>query len=227
MASVGLWRKGEKEYDRARQRMVDLIRSRGIKDSLVLEAMAKVPRHLFVPPSLRDEAYADYPLAIGEGQTISQPYIVALMTEALELTPDSKVLEIGTGSGYQAAILAEIAGEVYSVERLPSLAARAERLLRELGYHNVYIRVGDGTLGWPEEGPYDGIVVTAAAPSIPPPLLEQLNVGGRLVIPVGGAYSQELLKVVKRDPEGNYTTHSLGGCVFVKLYGKYGWKKED
>jgi len=207
--------------------MVDLIKRRGVKDPLVLAAMAKVPRHLFVPHHLRDEAYADYPLAIGEGQTISQPYIVALMTEALELTPQSRALEIGTGSGYQAAILAEIAKEVYSVERLPSLAHRAESLLRELGYTNVHIKVGDGTLGWPEHGPYEGIIVTAAAPSLPPPLMEQLAVGGKLVIPVGGAYSQELLKVTKLDEKGNYTSQSLGGCVFVKLYGKYGWKKEE
>ncbi len=223
----GFWRKGETDYQKARASMVELIRRRGVKDPRVLEAMAKVPRHLFVPPHLRDEAYADYPLAIGEGQTISQPYIVALMTEALELPPQSRVLEIGTGSGYQAAILAEIAREVYSVERLPSLAQRAEKLLKKLGYTNVHIKVGDGTLGWPEEAPYHGIIVTAAAPSIPPPLLEQLAVGGKLVIPVGGAYSQELLQVTKLDEEGNYTTRSLGGCVFVKLYGKYGWKNED
>ena len=207
--------------------MVELIKSRGVRDPLVLQAMAKIPRHLFVPSHLRDEAYADYPLAIGEGQTISQPYIVALMTEALELSSESKVLEIGTGSGYQAAILAEIAKEVYSVERLPSLAERAEELLKQLGYNNVYIKVANGTMGWPEHAPYDAIIVTAAAPSLPSLLLEQLKVGGRLVIPVGGAYSQELLKVVKTDPHGNYTTRSLGGCVFVKLYGKYGWKKKE
>ncbi len=224
---MGLWKKREPDYDRARQRMVELIESRGIKNPLVLHAMAKIPRHLFVPPHLRDEAYADYPLAIGEGQTISQPYIVALMTEGLELSPGSKVLEIGTGSGYQAAILAEISKEVYSIERLSSLAERAEELLRQLGYDNVYIKVGDGTMGWPEHAPYDAIIVTAAAPSVPPPLLEQLKVGGRMVIPVGGAFSQDLLKIVKTDSQGNYTTRSLGGCVFVKLYGKFGWKKEE
>lgn len=215
------------DFQKARAEMVALLARRGIKDTDVLKAMAKIPRHLFVPPHLRDEAYADYPLAIGEGQTISQPYIVALMTEALELDAQARVLEIGTGSGYQAAILAELASEVYTVERIISLAQKAQRLLEELGYTNVKIKVGDGTLGWPEYGPYDGIIVTAAAPSIPPPLIEQLKVGGRMVIPVGNPYSQELLKLVKTDPQGNCSTHSLGGCVFVKLYGKYGWQEGE
>jgi protein-L-isoaspartate(D-aspartate) O-methyltransferase len=222
---MALWPTRKPDFQKARAEMVGLLARRGIKDPNVLEAMAKIHRHLFVPPHLQDEAYADYPLAIGEGQTISQPYIVALMTEALELDSQSRVLEIGTGSGYQAAILAELAAEVYTVERITSLAQKAQGLLEELGYTNVKIKVGDGTLGWPECSPYHGIVVTAAAPSIPPPLIEQLEVGGRLVIPVGGSYSQDLLKAVKLDLQGNYSTHSLGGCVFVKLYGKYGWQE--
>lgn len=215
-------RKGD--LDKARQDMVALIRRRGLKDKRVLEAMAKVSRHLFVPPSSREEAYGDYPLSIGEGQTISQPYIVALMTEALGLRGEERILEIGTGSGYQAAILGEITREVYSVERIPQLAERARKVLDTLGYQNIHIKVGDGTLGWPEFAPYDAIIVTAAASDAPKPLIEQLKVGGRLVIPVGGSYAQELLRVVKIDEEGNYTSQSLGGCVFVKLYGRYGWE---
>ncbi len=224
---MALWLSRKPGLQKARAEMVSLLARRGIKDPRVLEAMAKIPRHLFVPPHLQDEAYADYPLSIGEGQTISQPYIVALMTEALELDSQSRVLEIGTGSGYQAAILAEIASEVYTVERISSLAQRAQTLLEELGYTNVKIKEGNGTLGWPENSPYHGTIVTAAAPSIPLPLIEQLEVGGRLIIPVGGSYSQDLLKVVKLDSHGNYSTCSLGGCVFVKLYGKYGWQKGE
>jgi len=205
--------------------MVELIRRRGVKDERVLEAMEKIPRHLFVPSSLQDEAYADYPLSIGEGQTISQPYIVALMTEALELKEDDKVLEIGTGSGYQAAILAEIAKEVYSVERIPVLAQRAKNTLEDLGYENIHIKIGNGTLGWLEHAPYDAIIVTAAASEVPPPLIEQLKVKGRLVIPIGSSYAQELMKLIKEDEDGNYSSYSLGGCVFVKLYGKYGWEE--
>ncbi len=223
---MALWPRKKQEFQEAREEMIRLLSRRGIRDTKVLDAMAKIPRHLFVPPHLQDEAYADYPLSIGEGQTISQPYIVALMTEALELDSESNVLEIGTGSGYQAAILAEIAAKVYSVERLPILAERARETLRRLGYNNVKIKVGDGTLGWPEFCPYDGIIVTAASPSIPPPLIDQLKVGGRLVIPVGGAYSQELLRIAKLDQEGEYSTEPLGGCVFVRLCGKYGWKEE-
>ena len=226
MQSMAPWFTAKPDFQKARTEMVALLAKRGIKDPNVLEAMAKVPRHLFVPPHLQDEAYADYPLAIGEGQTISQPYIVALMTEALELDSQSRVLEIGTGSGYQAAILAELAAEVYTIERIPSLAQKAKELLEKLGYTNVKIKVGDGTLGWPEYSPYDGIIVTAAAPSVPPPLIEQLKVEGKMVIPVGNPYHQELLKLVKKDYQGNYTIHSLGGCVFVKLYGKYGWQEE-
>lgn len=197
------------------------IEARGIRDPRVLAAMRKVPRHRFVDEALIGQAYGDYPLPIGEQQTISQPYIVALMTEALELKGTEKVLEIGTGSGYQAAILAECAAQVFSVERLPTLADRARRILDALGYKNIKIKVGDGTLGWPEEAPFDGIIVTAAAPAIPQPLLNQLAKHGRMVIPVGDRYSQTLM-VVRKTPEGLKYDYR-GGCRFVKLIGTYGW----
>ncbi len=210
-------------YQKARERMVRTqIASRGIKDPRVLAAMLKVPRHLFVEEALKDQAYGDYPLPIGEGQTISQPYIVALMTEALELKGPEKVLEVGTGSGYQAAILAELAKWVYSIERYPSLAQRAKRLLERLGYRNVIIKVGDGTRGWPEVAPFDAIIVTAAGPKIPEPLLEQLAEGGRLVMPVGDEWSQFLIKVTKKN--GKFFKENLGAVRFVKLVGEYGFK---
>lgn len=209
-------------YAGAREQMVrSQLEARGIRDPRVLAAMRKVPRHLFVEEALIGQAYGDYPLPIGEQQTISQPYIVALMTEALELKGSEKVLEIGTGSGYQAAILAECAAQVYSVERLPTLAERARRLLASLGYKNIKIKVGDGTLGWAEAAPFEGIIVTAAAPAIPQPLLNQLAPNGRLVIPVGDRYSQTLM-VVQKTPEGLKYDYR-GGCRFVKLIGSYGW----
>jgi len=211
-------------YQRARKRMVEnQIASQGITDSRVLAAMLKVPRHLFVEEALRDQAYGDYSLPIGEGQTISQPYIVALMTEALELKGHEKVLEIGTGSGYQAAILAELARWVYSIERHPTLAQRAKRLLEELGYYNVIIRVGDGTKGWAEVAPFEAIIVTAAGPQIPEPFIEQLAEGGRLVMPVGDEWSQTLVKVVKRG--GKIHQETLSGVRFVKLVGTFGFKE--
>ncbi len=194
---------------------------RGIRDPKVLAAMRKVPRHLFVEEALRSQAYGDFPLPIGEQQTISQPYIVAFMTEALELEGTEKVLEIGTGCGYQAAVLAEIVPEVYTIERLPDLAAKARRTLESLRYFNIKIKVGDGTLGWPEEAPFQAIIVTAAAPGIPRPLLDQLAMGGRLVIPVGDRFSQTL-DVVRKTPEGIKHDYR-GGCRFVKLIGSYGW----
>ena len=208
----------------ARERMVQTqLVARGIRDPKVLYAMQKVPRHLFVEEALQNQAYGDFPLPIGDQQTISQPYIVAFMTEALELTGVEKVLEIGTGCGYQAAILAELAPEVYSIERIYTLVSRARRILESLRYFNVKIKVGDGTLGWPEEAPFDAIIVTAAAPGIPKPLLDQLAMGGRLIIPVGDRTSQTL-DLVRKTPEGLQHDYR-GGCRFVKLIGDYGWEK--
>ena len=186
----------------ARERMVrETIEARGVRDPRVLRAMRAVPRHRFVPPAHRDRAYADRPVPIGEGQTASQPYIVALMTELAEVQPGEKVLEVGTGSGYQAAVLAEMGARVFTIEILEPLALRARETLRELGYDAVRVRVGDGYRGWPSEAPFDAILVTAAAPRIPEPLLEQLAPGGRLVAPVGGSGGQELV-VVTRTPAG-------------------------
>jgi protein-L-isoaspartate(D-aspartate) O-methyltransferase len=217
--------KKKPDFALARRKMVqEQLVARGIKDKRVLDAMMKVPRHLFVEEGLWHQAYGDFPLPIGQGQTISQPYIVALMTEALQLTGDDKVLEIGTGSGYQGAILAELTNQVLSIERISSMASKARKVLDELGYANVLIRVSDGTLGWQEEAPFAGIVVTAGAPEIPPTLMQQLQVGGRLVIPVGDEYSQTLLKVVKQ--ERGYKEEDLGGVRFVKLIGNHGWKAE-
>ncbi len=216
-------------YAKQRKKMVDAqIRSRGVTDERVLRAMEKIPRHLFVDAGLVDQAYNDNPLPIGEKQTISQPYIVALMTEALELKGREKVLELGTGSGYQAALLAELADRVFTIERIASLAQRARKLLESLNYYNVAIRVGDGTYGWREESPFDAILVAAGSPSIPRTLVEQLTVGGRLVIPVGGRYSQSLIKLTRlsADPE-DLKKEDLGGCRFVSLIGEHGWKMEQ
>src|SRR4030042_95829 len=183
----------EDKYAAVRQNMVKTqLIPRGIADPRVLAAMRKVPRHRFVPSHLWDQAYNDYPLPIGEDQTISQPYIVALMTEILEPREADKVLEIGMGSGYQAAILAELVAQVFTIDRMAPLIASARQVLESLGYRNLKTRMGDGTEGWPEEGPFDGIMVTAAAPQVPRPLTEQLALGGRLVIPVGDRYSQTL-----------------------------------
>ena len=216
-------------YEKQRKKMVDAqIRSRGIRDARVLRAMEKIPRHLFVDEGLIDQAYNDSPLPIGEKQTISQPYIVALMTEALELDGREKVLELGTGSGYQAAILAELADRVFTIERIASLAQKARRLLESLNYYNVVIRVGDGTYGWREESPFDAILVTAGSPSIPRMLVEQLAVGGRLVIPVGGRYTQNLIKLTRlsENPD-DVRQEDLGGCRFVSLIGEHVWKMEQ
>ncbi len=211
-------------FQKARDRMVETqLAGRGIRNHRVLEAMRRVPRHLFVEEALQEQAYSDYPLPIGEKQTISQPYIVALMSEVLELKGDEKILEIGTGSGYQAAILAELADRVFSVERFPPLAYRASQILKKLGYQNILIRVADGSLGWPEEAPFDGIMVTAGTPKIPQPLTDQLRVGGRLVLPVGDRLSQELV-LVERTPEGIRRT-DFGGVRFVDLVGKWGWEE--
>jgi protein-L-isoaspartate(D-aspartate) O-methyltransferase len=196
---------------------------RGITNRRVLEAFLDVPRDEFVPGVDLTESYGDHPIPIGEGQTISQPYMVAVMTQCLELTGGEKVLEIGTGSGYQAAILSRLAGTVYSVERIESIARRTDELLRRKNYDNINIKVGDGTLGWPEYGPYDGIIVTAGSPGIPSPLVEQLAEGGRLVIPAGSGYSQRLLVLTRRGDE--IIQRDEGGCVFVPLIGEYGWDR--
>jgi protein-L-isoaspartate(D-aspartate) O-methyltransferase len=197
------------------------IRRRGVRNARVLAAMEKIERHRFVPEKLHDYAYDDSPLSIGNGQTISQPYMVALMTEAVGPGSEDRVLEVGTGSGYQTAILAELVREVYSIERIPGLAERAEQLLSGLGYKNVSIRVGDGSQGLCEEAPFNGILVTAGAPEIPDPLVEQLEVGGRLVIPIGGSYHQTLYTVIKEE-EGIRKVAGTG-CVFVPLIGTHGW----
>ncbi|MFQ5895747.1 MAG: protein-L-isoaspartate(D-aspartate) O-methyltransferase [Nitrospinota bacterium] len=198
--------------------------SRGITDGRVLAAMQKVPRHLFVPEVFQHRAYGDHPLPIGEKQTISQPYIVALMCQALELKGEEKVLEIGSGSGYQTAVLAELAGRVFAVERIGALAERALRRLEALGYRNVVLRVADGTYGWADEAPFDAIIVGASAPRTPPPLLEQLAVGGRLVMPVGPPEGQQLSRV-RRGREG-LRWEVMERCVFVPLIGEHGWKEE-
>jgi protein-L-isoaspartate(D-aspartate) O-methyltransferase len=210
------------KYQRLREEMVrQQIAARGISDPAVLEAMRKIPRHVFVSEALRDQAYGDFPLPIGEQQTISQPYIVAEMTQALQLTREDRVLEIGTGSGYQAAILGEIAYRVYTIEYIRALYLQARRLFDELRLFNVVTRYGDGSKGWEEESPFDAIIVTAGAPRIPATLLNQLAVGGRLVAPVGNQHSQDLIKVVK-DKTG-IRQSNLGGCRFVKLVGEHGW----
>ncbi len=214
-----------RRYQRLRESMVkNQIEARGIKDPRVLDAMRTVPRHEFVNESLIDQAYNDHPLPIGEQQTISQPYIVALMTEALQVDQDDRVLEIGTGSGYQAAVLAELAYRVYTIERNRTLYDRTRQILEKMGYYNIVCRYGDGTIGCKEEAPFDAILVTAGAPEIPKPLVDQLDVGGRMVIPVGSSSSQMLVKLY-RDEKGIHQT-DLGGCRFVKLIGQRGWKAE-
>ena len=211
------------KYERQREEMVRRqIQARGVTDPKVLTAMCNVPRHLFVSEALRDQAYGDFPLPIGEQQTISQPYIVAEMTQALQPGEEDRILEIGTGSGYQAAVLAEIVFRVYTIEKIHSLYLSTRKLFDKLRYHNIVTKYSDGTSGWSDESPFDGIIVTAGAPGIPKPLVSQLAVGGRMVIPVGDRYSQELIKLYK-DEHGIHKTN-LGGCRFVKLVGEYGWK---
>ncbi len=205
--------------ERASERTVmveNQIKFRGVKDEATIRAMLKVPRHLFVPASQSDEAYADYPLPIGFGQTISQPYMVAAMTELLKLEPDDRVLEIGTGSGYQAAVLSELSGEVYSIEILEPLAEEAAERLNRLGYANVTVKAGDGYLGWPEHAPFDAIIVTCAPEDVPQPLVEQLKVGGRMCIPVGPDGEQELYLLTKPS-EGNLKTEVIFPVRFVSL----------
>jgi protein-L-isoaspartate(D-aspartate) O-methyltransferase len=214
--------KGKDPFAPKRRRMVaEQIRGRGIQNERLLAAMEEIPRHLFVPSFLLERAHDDGPLPIGEGQTISQPYIVAEMTAALALIGTEKVLEIGTGSGYQTAILCRLAREVVTVERIASLQSSAERILRELGMENVRFRTGDGTLGIPDEAPFDRILVTAAAPGVPPPLFEQLAEGGIAVLPIGGRWEQELIRVTKES--GKMRKDFLGGCRFVPLIGQCGF----
>ncbi len=214
------------DFDAAREKMVlEQLVDRGIKNQEVIRAFLKVPRHLFVEQALRERAYGDYPLPIGLNQTISQPYMVALMCELLELKGNEKVLEIGTGSGYETAILAQLAERVFSIERLDFLTQNARVVLDKLRYNNVVTKVADGTYGWREESPFDGIVVTAASPQIPKRLLDQLAVKRHLVIPIGEAFSQTLFKITKA--EKGFDTKSITGCVFVKLIGKYGWENEN
>lgn len=213
-------------FEILRKRMVEeQLIPRGINNPKILRAFYKVERHKFMPVEIRETSYADYPVPIGEGQTISQPFIVALMTECLGLTGDEKVLEIGTGSGYQTAMLAELAKEVYTIERFEKLSRSAEETLKEAGYKNVKFKTGDGTLGWPEVAPFDRIIITAASPRIPLPLGVQLKEGGRLVLPLGETLSQVLTVAEKKTDKLEST--QICGCVFVPLVGKYGWQKEN
>lgn len=211
-------------YATGRIRMVqEQLLSRDIFDQRTIEAMSEVPRHLFVDDAMRGRAYGDHPLPIGAGQTISQPYIVAYMTQALQLQGDEKVLEIGTGSGYQAAILSRMCNKVYTVERIDSLLAEARRIFDKLHYFNIRSKLDDGTLGWPEFGPYDAIIVTAGGPAIPQPLIDQLADPGRLIMPVGDQHVQVLQLLEKQD--GAVEITNLAGVRFVDLVGEYGWNK--
>ncbi|MEA3356169.1 MAG: protein-L-isoaspartate(D-aspartate) O-methyltransferase [Candidatus Bipolaricaulota bacterium] len=209
-------------FARQRKHMVNRqLRSRGIKDPRVLSVMERVPRHLFLPTHLWGDAYADYPVPIGEGQTISQPYMVAIMSQALELTGGEKVLEIGTGVGYQTAILAELSGRVFTVERIPSLAQTAQEKLRSLNYTNIHTSVGDGTVGLPEQAPFDRIMATGSLPRVPEEFKRQLKQGGIIVLPVGGRMQQQLTKIKLTD--SGLITRKLGACRFVPLIGEAGW----
>jgi len=213
-------------FVRARERMVEeQLANRGITDVRVLAAVAKVERHTFVEEALRARAYEDKPLPIGERQTISQPYMVGLMTQTLELRGDERVLEVGTGCGYQTAVLAELAGTVFTIERIAALAATARLRLEASGYTNVVARVGDGTLGWSEAAPFDAVIVTAGTPQVPRPLIAQLAEGGRLVFPIGEEELQTLVRI--RKDEGGLREEYFGDCCFVKLVGRYGWRREE
>ena len=214
---------GSARFARERERMVEeQVVARGVRDARVIEVLRRLPRHVFVDEALRDRAYGDHSLPIGEGQTISQPFIVGRMTELLRLTGREKVLEVGTGCGYQAAVLAELAARVCTMERIPRLATRARETLEGLGYRNVWVRAGNGTLGWPDQAPFDRILVAAGGPGVPPPLFEQLAEGGRMVIPVGDVANQVLQVIEKVNGTQRVTQDS--GCVFVKLVGKYAWE---
>ncbi|HKY64153.1 MAG TPA: protein-L-isoaspartate(D-aspartate) O-methyltransferase [bacterium] len=211
------------DYYISRKRMVrEQLLDRGIRDERILQAFLKVPRHCFVEPGLQPMAYNDHPLSIGSGQTISQPYIVAYMLEALRLKPTDRVLEVGTGCGYQTAILAELVDQVYSIERLSELLLKARKNLKALGYRNITLKLGDGTLGWPEQAPFDAIVVAAGSPQVPRPYLEQSSESGRLIVPVGDEWSQELV-LMRRETTG-WVREKLSGCRFVKLKGRHGFE---
>lgn len=217
------WNQKPVDFDAARDRMVtQQLESRDISDQRVLQAMRQVPRHLFVPEDRQNEAYQDRPLSIGYGQTISQPYIVGYMTAALALSGDEKVLEVGTGSGYQAAVLSRVASQVITIEYIPELADTARTALAKLGYDNVEVLVGDGSAGWPEEAPYEAIMFTAAAPEIPAPLRDQLADGGRLVGPIGSRYDQVLVRLWRISNE--WKTETLKAVIFVPLVGEHGWR---
>jgi protein-L-isoaspartate(D-aspartate) O-methyltransferase len=212
------------DFKLARERMVkNQLMARSIRDERLLKAMEKIPRHLFIQEALAGEAYNDHPVPIGEKQTISQPYIVALMTEALELEGSENTLEIGTGSGYQTAILAELSSRVYTIERIKSLLVKARKLLAKLNYNNILFKAFDGTLGWKDYAPFDAIMVTAGAPSVPEPLKEQLADNGRIIIPVGDRYTQELIKITRKGE--SFEQESFGGCRFVNLIGVHGWRE--
>ena len=212
------------EFKMSRERMVQKLHDHyKIRDERVLSAMFRVPRHFFVPEALKAQAYKDNALPISSNQTISQPYIVAKMTELLEITPDSKILEIGAGSGYQTAILAALAGKVFAIERIPQLARKAQERIDLLGFKNVKLNCADGTNGWEDHAPFDGILVAAGSPVIPEPLVHQLKTGGRLVIPIGqNQKSQHLIRITRT--ERNFTTEDFGACAFVPLIGEHGWK---
>jgi len=213
-----------RDYTAARRQMVEKqLKTRRITDHRVLTAMGEVPRHLFVKPALQAEAYDDYPLPIGHCQTISQPYMVAIMTELLQLKGHERVLEVGTGSGYQAAVLTRLCKWVYTIEAVEALSINARKTLVQCGYDNVSFRVGDGSLGWPEEAPFDGIIVTAGAPDVPDTLVKQLVPGGTLIIPVGDRFSQTLERVTVTESGTEVERHT--GCRFVDLIGEFGWKK--
>lgn len=212
------------DFESLRRKMVETqIIARNISNSQVIAAMLKIPRELFIPKYLQNEAYNDSPLPIGESQTISQPYIVAQMTQALEPKNTDRILEIGTGSGYQSVILAEIVQEVFTIECIETLARRAESVVEKLGYKNIFIKVGDGTMGWEEHAPYNGILITAATPKLPPPLVEQLKEGGIIVAPIGNKIVQTLTKITKIG--GELHQEQLFECTFVPLVGAYGWKE--
>jgi len=218
------WDRDMQDWEREIDDLIEIeLKPSGITDDAVLAAMRRVKRHKFIPETLRDRAYGNYPLPIGESQTISQPYIVGLMTQALEIRKTDRVLEIGTGSGYQAAILAELSEIVYSIERLDTLSSRARTNLYSQGYDNIYLIVGDGTLGLPEYAPFDKIIVTAASPKATDILLSQLKQGGKMVVPVGNRSIQDL-KLIEKALNGRIYRKSLGGCRFVPLIGKEGWR---